>query len=205
MEPLKKGKRKHDDSENSERDLEKILAVIFECTNCLNLSKTTMYECSGGHLYCDKCLNEYIVYEDYTEEVQCSQCSKSRKFFRNRAAENAIGELSAACKYCEKKLILNNMEMHEKCFCEKNITQCEKQSEGCLWSGPYFELEDHQRTCSFQKLLSTVTDQTEEKTNNKTSTITQCFENPFFDRPTFTAFIFLAFIIISCSVIRHLV
>nr|XP_002736139.2 PREDICTED: cysteine and histidine-rich protein 1-B-like [Saccoglossus kowalevskii] len=150
-EPVKKKQKTEDDRSLIEEKLEQRLNGILCCAVCLDLPRSTVFQCTNGHLMCAGCFTHLLADARLkNEQATCPNCrceiSKSM-CSRNLAVEKAVCELPAACQYCNNYLPRSTLEFHERQECSDRLTNCKYQRIGCSWCGPYHELQEHEQQC----------------------------------------------------------
>lgn len=123
--------------------LEERLEGILCCAVCLDLPKTTIYQCGNGHLMCAPCFTHLLAdsrLKDETSTCPNCRCVINRdNCCRNLAVEKAVQELPGDCRYCGKLFARVKIDAHEKSLCEERLITCGYQKIGCPWRGPFHE------------------------------------------------------------------
>ncbi|XP_074646114.1 zinc finger TRAF-type-containing protein 1-like isoform X2 [Tubulanus polymorphus] len=139
----------------SDSKLEDRLNGILRCTVCLDLPRVSMYQCTNGHLMCAGCFAHLLAdarLNDETSTCPNCRCEISKNLCsRNLAAEKAVSELPAECRFCSDQLPRHMLENHEGEKCLERLTNCEYDKIGCPWRGPYHELKQHAEQCTHPK------------------------------------------------------
>uniref|UniRef100_A0A2P2HXU1 Cysteine and histidine-rich protein 1 homolog n=1 Tax=Hirondellea gigas TaxID=1518452 RepID=A0A2P2HXU1_9CRUS len=137
-----------DDDKNK---LEVRLGGILCCTVCLDLPKTTVYQCSNGHLMCAGCFNHVMADARIKDDAPtCPNCrvELSRSVCtRNLAVEKAVSELPAECAHCGENFSRNSLDNHEAKLCPNRPATCQYSIIGCSWNGHEKDLTEHEAEC----------------------------------------------------------
>ncbi|KAF2363889.1 TRAF-like [Trinorchestia longiramus] len=136
--------------------LEVRLGGILCCAVCLDLPRTSVFQCSNGHLMCAGCFNHLLAdcrIKDNTPTCPNCRVELSRSACtRNLAVEKAVSELPAECSHCGHNFARNLLESHEATLCPDRPTLCQYSIIGCDWEGPHREAAAHEAECRLPSL-----------------------------------------------------
>lgn len=132
------------------------LNAILCCTVCLDLPKTSCYQCLNGHLMCEKCINRILAdahLQNITARCPSCRCEMNDDFpyVRNLAVEKAVSELATSCQFCQEQFPRRDQLSH-LATCTLKPVPCRFTSIGCTWEGPVHELSLHHENCALSAL-----------------------------------------------------
>jgi len=109
----------------------------LECTICLQLPCSQIFQCRNAHLLCMDCFHENRQHcERDNRDQQCPTCrvSISGEPIRNRIAEREVARRPAKCHHCGDEVSRGDLQDHEA-ICPSRMVTCEAAEEGCAWTG----------------------------------------------------------------------
>ncbi|XP_017480607.1 PREDICTED: cysteine and histidine-rich protein 1-like [Rhagoletis zephyria] len=131
--------------------LEQRLGGILCCAVCLDLPKSSVYQCTNGHLMCAGCFTHLLADARIRDETAtCPNCRcviSKDACSRNLAVEKAVCELPGVCPFCSQELPRSLLDKHTGDICEERIVSCKYAPIGCGWNGPHHEAEFHAELC----------------------------------------------------------
>ncbi|CAG0898818.1 unnamed protein product [Cyprideis torosa] len=136
--------------------LENRLGEILRCTVCLDLPKTSVYQCTNGHLMCAACFTHILADGRLRDSTPaCPSCrveiSKSTST-RNLAVEKAVSELPTTCDFCSESFPRSQLVSHQSDACPKRTVKCSYVLIGCKWTGPACTQNSHESECEFPNM-----------------------------------------------------
>lgn len=145
-------KKKLRTGNTKEDKLEHRLGGILCCAVCLDLPRTAIYQCTNGHLMCAGCFTHLLADARLRDETAtCPNCRieiTKTNSSRNLAVEKAVNELPAECPFCQRQFPRHLLDNHESEVCLERLTECKYHRVGCMWRGPFHELEAHEQSCT---------------------------------------------------------
>ncbi|KFM69606.1 Cysteine and histidine-rich protein 1-B, partial [Stegodyphus mimosarum] len=149
---LRSKKLKHSDETEA---LEERLNGILCCAVCLDLPKSSVYQCRNGHLVCSDCFNHLLA--DAQLRMGTAVCPSCRTLIskdlcvRNLVVEKAVSELPVTCQACSTTFPRCLRDIHEKEICLERKSQCCYSRIGCPWVGPFKKKAEHEKRCAQPK------------------------------------------------------
>ncbi|XP_060843245.1 zinc finger TRAF-type-containing protein 1 homolog [Rhopalosiphum padi] len=141
------GDKQHAASEK----LEHRLGGILCCAVCLDLPRSSIYQCTNGHLMCAGCFAHLLADARLRDEMAtCPNCRvdiAKNTATRNLAVEKAVSELPSECQFCAKEFPRNTLQHHEQQLCAERPVKCGYSKIGCPWRGPSHEASEHEKVC----------------------------------------------------------
>ncbi|KAE9545370.1 hypothetical protein AGLY_000913 [Aphis glycines] len=141
------GDKQHAASEK----LEHRLGGILCCAVCLDLPRSSIYQCTNGHLMCAGCFAHLLADARLRDEMAtCPNCRvdiAKNTATRNLAVEKAVSELPSECQFCAKEFPRNTLQHHEQQLCAERPVKCGYSKIGCPWRGPSHEASEHEKMC----------------------------------------------------------